>query len=58
MIVGCQFQQGPLTLAAEKSSSPTSLESVFFVASLPVLASNPVGKKIINLSVRNVSEGK
>ena len=57
-IAGCQSQQGPLALAAGKSSSPPSLESVFTVASLPALAANPVGRKIISLSVRDCTKGK
>jgi len=55
-IVGYQSRQGPLALAAGKS--PPSLESVFTVASLPALAANPVGRKIISLSVRDCTKGK
>jgi len=57
-IAGCQFRQGPLALAAGKSSSPTSLESVFPVASLSGLTVNPVGRKITSLSVRDCTKGK
>lgn len=57
-IVGYQSRQGPLALAAGKSSSPPSLESVFTVASLPALAANPVGRKKISLSVRDCTKGK
>jgi len=32
-------------------------KSVFSASSLPVLAANPVGRKIINLSVQEVSKG-
>lgn len=44
-IAGCQSRQGPLALATGKSSSPTSLESVFPVASLSGLTVNPVAEK-------------
>ena len=56
-IAACLSCQEPLTLAVEKSSSPTLLESVFFAAFLPGPTVNPIGRKIINLPIQDVSEG-
>ncbi|CAG9879730.1 nitrate ABC transporter permease [Parabacteroides distasonis] len=57
-IAACLSCQEPLTLAVEKSSSPTLLESVFFAAFLPGPTVNPIGRKIINLSVQDCTKGK
>jgi len=57
-IAGCQSRQGPLALATGKSSSPTSLESVFPVASLSGLTVNPVAEKYPASRYEIVPKGK
>ena len=56
-IVVCQPCQGSPCFLRKIFLSDTS-ESVFSAFSLPGLAANPVGRKIINLSVQLVPKGK